>query len=213
MKLNNLHFILSSLMVAFLTVVLFRWAHFLSARNYIQEQFENINTNNVNMPFQTSTKCQNPCTSMSSCLITGEQCQRDIDCQGCLPKQQQKYSSTDRTNYTVGEKQGQFYQQINYMQDTQHNGNIGGGGSPDMMYRESSITKFSQPFNSQTNFTKPPEYSLGTNEWKSPFDAGYQLYNKRFTPPSSQFQDMLQYPEKYTLSGEFEENGALPYNY
>ena len=213
MKLNNLHFILSSLIVAFLTVVLFRWAHFLSLRNYIQEHFENLNTNNVNMPFQNNTRCQNPCTSMSSCLMTGEQCQRDIDCQGCFPIQKKKYPSTDIRNYTVGEKQDQLYQQVNYMQTTQHNSDIGGGGSPNMMYRESSVAIFTQPFKSNINFTKPPEYSLGTNEWKSPFDTGYQLYNKRFTPSSLQFQDMLQYPDKYTLSGEFEENGALPYNY
>ena len=193
---KNIRTVTSSLIVVFLLVILFQWSKFLSTHHYVQECFENININNVNMPFQNNVTCHNPCTSMSSCLLTGEQCQTDSDCKGCMqPQHNQKQSPTlDTTNYTVGVGIG-----------------IGEKKTKHQKYNESMSSIDANMF--YPEFTKPPEYSLGTNEWKSPFDTSYMLYDKRFKPSSSRFHDMLKYPEKYTLSGEFKEGGALPYNY
>jgi hypothetical protein len=133
---------------------------------------------------------------MSSCLLTGEQCKTDSDCKGCIQPQhnQRQYPTLDRTNYTVGVGVG-----------------VGEKTTNQQKYNESISSVDANTF--YPEFTTPPKYSLGTNEWKSPFDTSYILYDKRFKPSSSQFNDMLKYPEKYTLSGEFKESGALPYNY
>ena len=191
-----IHIVTSSLIVFFLLVLLFHWSNFLASHQYVQECFENKNINIVNMPFQNNVTCNNPCTTMSSCLLTGEQCQTDSDCKGCIQPQhnQKQYPTLDRTNHTIDSGVGEKTTKSKHVK-----------------YNESVSSVDENTF--YPKFTNTPEYSLGTNEWKSPFDTSYMLYDKRFKPSSIQFHDMLNYPEKYTLSGEFKESGAMPYNY
>ena len=40
----------------------------------------------VNLPINDPVSCKNFCGPNAKCLLTGEQCTSDIDCQGCVPK-------------------------------------------------------------------------------------------------------------------------------
>jgi len=57
---------------------------------------------------------------------------------------------------------------------------------------------------------QPPQYFKGVNQWRETFDAGEELFDKRYNPNSQQFT--LKYPQRTTLSGEFIDNGPLAAN-
>ena len=52
---------------------------------------------------------------------------------------------------------------------------------------------------------------FGINSWKKSFNTSQQLFNQRYKPP--QTSSMPNYPQMYSLSGEFKGDGPLPSNY
>jgi ABC-type antimicrobial peptide transport system permease subunit len=58
--------------------------------------------------------------------------------------------------------------------------------------------------------TKPPKYFQGFNTWRETYDAGMELFDKRYSPTASYFTP--NYPKRLTLSGEFIDDGPLAAN-
>ena len=61
------------------------------------------------------------------------------------------------------------------------------------------------------NYDKPLKANIGINTWKYSFNEGQLLFNKRYKPDQQQF--MPNYPQRYTITGEFIDDGPLPSNY
>jgi len=59
-------------------------------------------------------------------------------------------------------------------------------------------------------FSKPAMPNFGVNTWMGGFNEDQALFDKRYKPPAVQF--MPDYPERYSLTGEFIENGPFASN-
>jgi len=57
---------------------------------------------------------------------------------------------------------------------------------------------------------KPAMADFGLNVWKSSFNRSEKEFDKRYKPP--QLPNMPSYPKKYTMTGEFIDDGPLPSN-
>ena len=55
--------------------------------------------------------------------------------------------------------------------------------------------------------TSPPMANFGTNVWRSPFDNSLREFDKRYKP-----NGILKYPNHYTVTGEFIDDGPLEWN-
>jgi hypothetical protein len=137
---------------------------------------------NVNMPINTNYSCSNICGTQNRCRITGEQCTSDVDCFGCQPK---KFYKNGVIHPSFDEKHSYTWvlggTNIFYPDNKRHP--IEGFG------------------------LAPPEYNKGVNTWRSIFDMGMNLYKNRYEPKKLPLE--LNYPQQYTLSGEFLQ--SVPY--
>ena len=59
-------------------------------------------------------------------------------------------------------------------------------------------------------FEKPPTPNFPIDIWTKEFNEYKKLFEKRYKPP--QLPNMPDYPKRYTLSGEFIEDGPFPSN-
>jgi hypothetical protein len=59
-------------------------------------------------------------------------------------------------------------------------------------------------------FSKPAMPNFGVNTWMGSFNEDQALFDKRYKPPAVQF--MPDYPERYSLTGEFIEDGPFASN-
>jgi hypothetical protein len=198
MKFNSTRLFLLFLSFTLLYII-FKMINYLNANSYIVECFtnnsniENSNTSHtVDLPLNTTYSCNNFCGPSARCALTGQQCSTDIDCPGCQPYTPPLSSSkrcilgnNDAGKLTVGVTP--TYSPL-----------TSGYGT-----RERIVTKnlYSQP--SQANF--------GYDNWCSSFNEGQKLFNQRYKPKQSQF--MPNYPQMYSLTGEFIGDGPLPSNY
>ena len=157
---------------------------FLMFSLYYWKVKETFTNNNVNLPFETNISCLNKCEpGNNSCYMTREQCIRDSDCYGCKTLDQQ-YIKDNIENLTS-----------NCSELTTDIGTKAG------IYNYSQINK------------PPPQYNKGINTWRTLFDEGKYLYDKRYNP--SIIIDGMEpsYEEIPTLSGEFSVIGPKPSNY
>jgi hypothetical protein len=60
-------------------------------------------------------------------------------------------------------------------------------------------------------YSKPSSPQFGANTWISDFEDIYKLFDKRYKPKTQQY--MPNNNNRYTLSGEFIDNGPFPSNY
>ena len=158
------------------------------------------NTNhNVNLPINTKSSCKNMCGPISRCSITGEQCSTDVDCYGCQPT----IPSTQLTknNKTVNIRGENNAGKLSY-------------SAPTYSVLTTDIGTHATLYNKL--LTPPLQYNEGTNTWKKTFNAGTELYNKKYKiisagPPNSG-ASLLQYPQRNTLSGQFTDDGPLAAN-
>ena len=162
--------------------------------NKVKENF--TNNNNVNLPFDTTISCLNKCApGNNSCYITGEQCIRDGDCYGCKMLDQPPIKK--HSNVIADNDAGKLTDGLtpNYSVLTTDIGTKAG------IYNYSQINK------------PPPQYNKGINTWRTLFDEGKYLYDKRYNP--SIIIDGIEpsYEEIPTLSGEFSVIGPKPSNY
>jgi len=194
-KYNN---IFLAFLCIFLFIVIFYWIHFLTINQYIVECFtpgpiqEDTNTSNsVDLPLTTKYSCKNFCGPNSRCSITGQQCMADIDCPGCqpysppLPKSGQPIpGDNDAGKLTFGVT-------------PQYSPLTSGYGT-----HERVITN--------NMFAKPIVSDIGGNMWFSQYESDQDLFDKRYKP--GQLENMPNYPKRYSLTGQFIEDGPFASN-
>lgn len=179
-----------------LLYIIFNMTHYLVKEYYITECFtmqENSNTSHtVNLPLNTKHSCKNFCGPNARCSITGQQCFTDIDCPGCqpysppLPKSPNIIpGNNDAGKLTVGVTP--TYSPL-----------TSGYGT-----RERIVTK--------DLYSRPTRANFGVNTWSNAFNESQTLFNRRYKPKQSQF--MPNYPQMYSITGEFSGDGPLPSNY
>jgi len=150
---------------------------------------------NVDQPINTKFSCKNMCGPLSRCSITGEQCTSDIDCFGCVPKISKK--SQIKTEDVLG---------------VNESGKLTMGVTPTFSTLTTDIGTQASLINKNDNTNdKPPEYNQGVDIWKSSFDDGYKLFNTRYKPPNNLTYEP-NYPNRFTMSGEFMDDGPLASN-
>jgi hypothetical protein len=192
-KYNN---IFLAVLCIILLVFIFYWIHFLTINKYIVECFTNnynsATSHSVDLPLTTKYSCKNFCGPTSRCSITGQQCTADIDCPGCQP-----YSPPlSKSNESVpGDNDaGKLTPGVT----PQYSGLTTGYGT-----REKIITN--------NMLSKPIIPNFGGNTWIREFEDDKKLFDNRYKPGNIQF--MSNYPNRYTLTGQFIEDGPFPSNF
>lgn len=193
----------NTILLAFICVILlvsiFYWIHFLTINNYIVECFTlgpiqengNSTSHSVDLPLTTKYSCKNFCGPNARCSNTGQQCMADIDCPGCQPYSpplplsgQPIPGDNDAGKLTMGVT-------------PQYSSLTSGYGT-----RERIITN--------NMFSKPSMPSFGGNMWSSQFESDQYLFDERYKPSGLQF--MPDYPKRYSLTGQFIEDGPFESN-
>lgn len=183
-----------------LLVSIFNWASFLAGNKYvvecftpgpIQEQYGGQTSHTVNLPLTTTYSCNNFCGPTARCSITGQQCSADIDCPGCQP-----YSPP--LQKTPGCVPGD-----------NDAGKLTFGITPQYSPLTSGYGTF-QALVTSNMYSKPSMPNFGVNTWQAEFNEEQSLFDKRYKPP--QLQYMPNYPERYSLTGEFIEDGPFASN-
>jgi len=201
---NTLNIILLIISIL-LFIGIIKWSNYLIKNKFIlKEGFDPYTqtlldtgtpqTNHtVNLPINTTFSCQNMCGPLARCSKTGEQCTSDVDCYGCQPK-------VYVTNYETEDIGGQ-----------NDAGKLTNGENPTYSTLTTDIGTQAKLYDKGENLN-PPSYFKGVNEWKNSFDAGMELYNKKYNPNIAILPFLPKYPARKTLSGEFPDDGPLASN-
>jgi len=186
------------IMCLFLLIFIFNWSHFLSIHKYVVECFTNQSnesnetSHTVNLPLTTTYSCQNFCGPTSRCAISGQQCFTDIDCPGCQPNESstsKKESAPIPGNDSAGK--------LTWGVTPQYSPLTSGYGT-----HEKIITK--------DMFSKPDMPNFGIDIWSKISNKEKKMFDERYKPPELEY--MPNYPERYSLTGEFMEDGPLASN-
>jgi hypothetical protein len=145
----------------------------------------------VSLPLNTTISCKNSCSPTGRCAITGQQCLADIDCPGCQPNESTSSESSDCVPGYDGA------------------GKLTGGITPTYSALTTDIGTQATTF-VRNKFSKPPSPNYGVNIWMSTFKEENDMFKQRYTPSGLQY--MPSYPERYSVTGDFVENGPLPSN-
>ncbi len=190
-----------NLVLAVICVLLFifilNWTHYLSVQNYIVECFTNESSktsHTVDLPLTTTYSCTNFCGPTSRCAKTGQQCFTDIDCPGCKPVIP-PLSKSSANSVSVPGNNGAG--KLTWGVTPQYSPLTSGYGT-----NERIITK--------DMLSQPAMPAFGINTWLTSFNKERKLYNKRYKPP--QLSYMPNYPQRYSLTGDFIEDGPLASN-
>jgi len=199
--------ILLAVISIFLLIFVFSMINYLTSNGYIrssfqkesfqsaspiEEKYDGSTTHTVNLPINTTYSCDNFCGPTARCSKTGQQCFADIDCPGCQP-----YSPplpSDKSECVKGNDEGG---RLIYNQNPQYS-----VLTTDIGTRARII--------SENLFGKPIQANFGINTWQKQSEEEQKLFDKRYKPPQSKY--MPDYPERYSLSGDFKENGPLASN-
>lgn len=210
MRLNTQKY--SVLFLAIISIILcvfvYRYIHFLTVHKYIVECFSSnkaiyldtgspTTTHTVNLPLTTKYSCKNFCGPPARCAITGEQCMADIDCPGCNP-----YGPNFKSPSSI------------YVPGDNDAGKLTWGVTPTYSTLTTDIGTQAKLFidnkNDNKKLNKPIQANFGVNTWIKAFDGGNQLFDEKYKPAGLKF--MPSYDKRYTLSGEFIDDGPLPSN-
>jgi len=149
---------------------------------------------NQDLPLTTLTEtCQNVCGPMARCSQTGDQCVLDSDCPMCPPPITTYNRVSERpvvsSEFTTGDNDS--------------------GKSVGMLPKKSQLTSNYPHDASIFSMQNPIEMGniLGVNVWSNKFINGMKYYRKRYEEPSAVY-----YAERYTLSGEFPDDGPFAAN-
>ena len=146
-------------------------------------------THSVDLPLTTTYSCQNFCGPTARCSITGQQCFADVDCPGCQPYVPPL--TPDQTAFIAGNDDA---------------GKLTGGVTPTYSTLTTDIGTQATLIDGND---KPAMADFGVNTWRSSFNESRSEFNKRYKPPAREYP---KYPERYTLSGEFVDDGPIPSN-
>jgi hypothetical protein len=160
----------------------------------VKETF--TNNNNVNLPINTTSSCLNKCSpGNNSCYITGEQCIKDNDCYGCNPLD----------NFFIKKN-------FNVIGDNDA-GKLTDNVTPNYSILTTDIGTKAGIYNYSQINSPPPQYNKGINTWRTLFDEGKLLFDKRYNPSIMLDNVEPNYEEMPTLTGEFRVIGPKPSNY
>ena len=180
-----------------LFICIFKWIDYLSNNSIIKECFRGYSQNyspsnsNIDLPLTTTYSCKNWCGPQSRCSITGQQCSADIDCPGCQP-----YSPPLKKapcDIPPDDDAGK----LTWGVTPQYSILTNGYGTHERVITEDV-------------YAKPSMANFGPNTYIDSFNEEDTLFNKRYQPSGLQY--MPNYAQKYTLTGEFIEDGPLPSN-
>lgn len=199
--LKNQYNIIFFAIISFILVIsIFKWVDFLTENKYIvecfrtsfsQKQSESEISHTVNLPLTTTYSCKNMCSPTARCYITGQQCFSDIDCPGCQPKTS---SFKKKSDYIPGENDA---------------GKLTLGVTPQYSPLTSGYGTH-QALITSNMFSKPSMANFGVNIWSGQFNEEKKLFDKRYKPNNLEY--MPNYPKRYSLTGEFIEDGPLASN-
>jgi hypothetical protein len=194
----NMLFLIIISFILFVTI--FKWIDYLTNENYIvecftngvtQEKYDGSTSHTVDLPLTTSYSCTNFCGPTARCSITGQQCSADIDCPGCQPYSPplQKAKSSvpgdnDAGKLTVGIT-------------PQYSPLTSGYGTQERLVTSNMYSKPAQP-------------NFGVDVWSQEFNEDQKLFDQRYKPSGLQY--MPDYPKRYSLTGEFIEDGPYASN-
>lgn len=199
--------ILLAIISAALLIYVFSMINYLTKNNYISSSFKRENfepssmikerydgstTHTVNLPINTSYSCDNFCGPTARCSKTGQQCFADIDCPGCQPYTPPLPPSSSEC--VKGNDEGG---RMIYNQNPQYS-----ALTTDIGTRARII--------SENLFGKPAQANFGINTWKKQSEEEQKLFDKRYKPP--QLKYMPDYSKRYSLTGDFMEDGPPPAN-
>ena len=201
--------ILIALISFLLLIIIFKWINYLVTNNYVklsEPVFEGFDVNtqairdtgspdtthNVDMPLTTTTSCKNMCGPPNRCSITGQQCMSDIDCPGCEPLVP-PLSPSNGANIIGDDDAGKLTVGVtpNYSPLTT------GFGTQARIVTEDK-------------FRKPAMPDFGIDKWSAKFIKGRKLFDDRYKP--SGLKNMPSYSDRYSITGEFVDEGPLPSN-
>lgn len=189
------------ILVCFILLVsIFNLIDYLVTNKYIIECMtsgSNESTSHtVNLPLTTTYSCKNFCGPTARCAITGQQCFTDIDCPGCQPRSSSSPTS-NVTNVDVSVPGNDDAGKLTLGVTPQYSSLTSGYGT-----RETVITNNMN--------SKPAMPSFGVNTWLTEFKEEEKLFNTRYKPYGVQY--MPNYPQRYSLTGEFMDDGPLASN-
>ena len=178
-----------------LIVAIFQWINYLVSNNYIVEGLRDMGTSGtshtVDLPLTTTYSCTNMCGPMARCYKTGHQCTSDIDCPGCQPYVPPLISSNKNI---PGDNDA---------------GKLTFGATPRYSELTTDIGTHARVI-TKDKFAKPPAPDLGINTWIDKFNKDTKQFDSIFKPP--QLEYMPTYDKRYSLSGEFIDDGPLASN-
>jgi hypothetical protein len=184
------------LFLAIISVLLFsfmfQWIEYLFENNYIKEAFQT--SHSVDLPLTTTYSCQNFCNPSSRCAITGQQCFTDIDCPGCQPYKPPAKKNAVKIDEIVGDDAA---------------GKLTVNVTPRYSSLTTDIGTKAKAF-PRKQFSKAPLADYGIDIWRNNFDEQEKLFNKRYKP--NQLQYMPNYSKRYSVTGEFVEEGPISSN-
>lgn len=201
--------VLFALFRLLLLITIFKWINYLVRNNYVKlnkhpvEGFDfntqvirdtgsPATTHNVEVPLTTTTSCKNMCGPPNRCSITGQQCFSDIDCPGCEPQVPPLSPSTGEN--IVGNNDA---------------GKLTVGVTP-------NYSPLTTGFGTQARivtedkFRKPAMPDFGIDKWSDKFIKGRKLFDDRYKP--SGLKNMPSYSDRYSITGQFVDEGPLPSN-
>jgi|UniRef100_A0A6C0DGF1 hypothetical protein len=202
---NNYHVIFLAILSIIICIFIYRYINFLFIQKYIIECFNSneaiyvdtgspTTTHTVNLPLTTTYSCKNFCGPTARCAITGEQCMADIDCPGCNP-----YGPDFKPQKTA------------CIPGDNDAGKLTLGVTPTYSTLTTDIGTRSKLFTTnKKKLSKPDQPNFGINTWIKGFNGGQQLFDEKYRPAGLQF--MPNYDKRYSLSGEFIEDGPLASN-
>jgi len=192
--------ILSILLLWFISM----YIHYLTANNYIYETFDTnvvkdrglADTNHTaNLPLTTTHSCQNFCGPTARCSVTGQQCMADVDCPGCNPYKQTQRDSPNTLSVRGNNDAGILTNRV----------------TPKYSSLTTDIgTQAKLYVSNKDKLNKPGMPNFGVNTWITGFNASMREFNKRYRPYGLKF--VPDYKKRYTMSGEFMDDGPLPAN-
>ena len=204
---NKYKKILLPLSCIFLLYIIFIWIHYLTSNGFVIECFEsnsfvkddlinNSTSHSVDLPLTTKYSCKNFCGPTARCAYTGQQCFTDIDCPGCkpyIPPHTSKNIQKD-TNIPGDDDAGK----LTWGVTPQYSSLTSGYGTKEQIITDDVHSKPTQAF-------------FGINTWRDSYDQGEKLFNQRYKPPPN-LTNEPNYIQRFTMSGEFAEDGPLPSN-
>ena len=173
--------------------ILFYLIKCLTVKELFTSQENVQTTHTVNLPLTDTYNCSNMCI-IARCSKTGQQCLSDIDCPGCQP----------------------FVPPLPRSKDNVPGNNDAGKLTAGMTPSYSTLTGdigTQATLYGNNKFEAPPKANFGTNIWNSKFNKQIKLFDKRYKPqPQPKLPNMPQYSKRYSITGEFMDDGPLSSN-